>query len=280
MGPAGPEHGRPLRLGQRIGWTLTGRRRCTGIWNGTRRIACPTATPVPADGADSQCAACAAGDHGRALARDAALGDPGRAYVLYLAWFGPSLLKVGLTAADRGRDRLLEQGAIAAILLGTGSYTAIRRAERTVAAADAAAERLGTRAKADAWWALPDREERARQVLEARTTVLKSAPLPPEVSPCEPQVIDQADDFGLTEPIPDSYAEIKAITDGAVLAGTVLAVIGRRLLLDTIVGPTLADMPRIAGWQITATSDDTPTGLDLTPRNRPREDDDDQASLF
>ncbi|WP_372494494.1 DUF2797 domain-containing protein [Actinoallomurus purpureus] len=164
--PADREYARPVRIGQRIGWVLTGPRRCTGVWNGSRRIACPTATEVPEKGTDAQCPACAAGDRGRALARDATLGDDDRTYALYLAWFGAELLKVGLTAADRGRDRLLEQGAITAILLGTGPYTAVRRAERTIAASGLATERISARAKADAWWALPTGEVRARQVLD------------------------------------------------------------------------------------------------------------------
>ncbi|WP_433186200.1 DUF2797 domain-containing protein [Actinoallomurus sp. CA-150999] len=272
-------YARPVTVGQRIGWALTGPRRCIGVWNGTRRIACPTATPVPDNGTDAQCPACAAGDRGRALARDATLGDDHRTYVLYLAWFGTKLLKVGLTAADRGRDRLLEQGAITATLLGTGPYTAVRRAERAIAASGLAAERISGRAKADAWWALPAGEERARQVRHARTAVL-TAPLPPDIASCDPQILDQATDFGLTEPVPDSYAELKAVIGSAVLAGTVRAVIGRRLVLQTPTGAILADMRRIAGWQLTPTTTDLSTGLDLAPRNRPRDTDEDQPSLF
>lgn len=235
---------------------------------------------MPGHGADAQCPACAGSDRGRALARDTVLGDDDRTYTLYLAWFGPGLLKVGLTAADRGRDRLLEQGAIAAILLGTGPYTAIRRAERTISSAGLATERIGARAKADAWWTLPDSAERARHVLDARTAVLDHSPLPDGVTPRIPQVVDQTAAFGLTKPIPDSYTEVKTVSDAAVLTGTVRAVIGRRLLLNTPGGVILADMRRIAGWQITPTDTTEPKGLDLTPRNRPRGDHDDQPSLF
>lgn len=189
-------------------------------------------------------------------------------------------MKIGLTATNRGRDRLLEQGAITAILLGTGPHLVIRRAERAISAAGLAAERIGARAKADAWWALPDREERARQVLHARTTILDGSPLPDGVVPCDPQILDQAAAFGLAEPLPDSHTEVKAISDGATLSGNVRAIIGRRLLLDTSGGVILADMRRIAGWQLTHTDTTTTNGLDLTPRNRPRSDHEDQESLF
>ena len=235
---------------------------------------------MPEDGTDAQCQACAAGDRGRALARDATLGDDGRTYALYLAWFGPDLIKVGLTAADRGRDRLLEQGAITATMLGTGPYTTIRRAERTIATAGLASERLRARTKANAWWRLPEHADRIRHVTDARAAILAKTPLPPDVTQTDSEIIDQATDFGLTQPVPDAYAEIRAVSDSAVLAGTVLAIIGRCLLLDSTGGPLLADMRRIAGWQLTSTSTETPAGLDLIQRDRPRDDHEDQQPLF
>jgi hypothetical protein len=232
------------------------------------------------DGTDAQCRGCGAGDRGRALARDATLGDDGRTYALYLAWFGPELIKVGLTAADRGRDRLLEQGAITATLLCAGPYIAIRRAERTIAAVGLASERIGARAKAAAWWSLPERADRIRRVSDARTAILEKTPLPSDITPTRDDIIDQAADFGLTQPVPDAYAELRSVTDSAVLAGTVLAAIGRRLLLDSPSGPLLVDMRRVAGWQLTSTDADAPAGLDLVPRSRPRDDHEDQGSLF
>src|ERR1700678_1140170 len=90
------------------------------------RRPCLAAARMPAGTTDAQCPACAAADRGRQIARDTALGDDDRDYLLYLAWFGPSLVKIGLPAADRGRDRLLEQGAITFTPLATGPYTPIR----------------------------------------------------------------------------------------------------------------------------------------------------------
>ena len=131
----GPEISRPAVPGSPVTWTLHAPRQCTGAWTGTSRRPCPAAAQVPADGTDPQCPACAAADRGRQIARDAALGDDGREYLLYLAWFGPGLVKIGLTAADRGRNRLLEQGAIAYTPLAAGPYTPIRQVERLASAA-------------------------------------------------------------------------------------------------------------------------------------------------
>jgi Protein of unknown function (DUF2797) len=176
-GRAGREHRSQLQIGKHLGWVLVGPRRCVGIWSGTERLSCPAATPIPS-GTDAQCSACASGDRGRALARDATLGDDDRTYALYLAWFGSDLIKVGLTATDRGRDRLLEQGAITATLLGTGPYTPIRRAERTIAAAGLARERISPRAKAATWWDL--RSGRLPSPAPPHPPPITSPPSPPK----------------------------------------------------------------------------------------------------
>jgi hypothetical protein len=72
----------------------------------------PFGHPIPPPATRSQCDPCESADPGTMLARNATLDD-GREYALYLAWFGPDLTKVGLTATERGTDRLAEQGALA-----------------------------------------------------------------------------------------------------------------------------------------------------------------------
>lgn len=306
MRPAGPEQRRPIAPGQLLTWTLRGPRRCTGVWTGDARTPCPVATPIPATGTDAQCRRCAAADHGRALARDTVTDD--REFALYLAWFGPGLVKVGLTAADRGRDRLLEQGALAFTLLATGPHPAVRRAERAVAATGLATERLTARTKAGAWWNLPPQTERASHLTNAYTAIRDAVNgddrWPAQAAPTECRIIDQAADFGLRQPPPPTYSELAAVKDGATLAGRLTAIIGRSLFLDTATGPLLADMRRIAGWQFTlipaegrphrplardASPDASPDlpadlpepdGLDTTTRHLPRGDHDNQEHLF
>jgi hypothetical protein len=256
-------------------------RQCTGVWTGITRRQCPAAAQVPAHGPDAQCPACAAADRGRQIARDAALGDDGREYLLYLAWFGPGLIKIGLTAADRGRDRLLEQGAIAFTTLAAGPYTPIRQAERLASATGLASERISSRAKITGWWQLPPPGERAAELATVRDRVAGQVTWPRRIRllPCTPT--DQATDFGLDRLAPGAFTEAAHLADRAVLSGRILLVVGRRLLLETAIGPLLADMRHAAGWVIgPAGPQAIPGGLSLISRTPPRTPDDRQPTLF
>jgi hypothetical protein len=256
-------------------------RGCCGIWTGSHRIACPLESTV-ADGTDPQCPQCAAADRGRALARDA-IADDGRAYCLYLAWFGPGLLKVGLTAAERGQDRLLEQGAITHTLLAEGRYPVIRAAEQSVSAAGLARERIPARAKSAAWWNLPAADARLNEVTAAREAIVAHLTHPGAVLIPDGPVIDQAAAFGLGLDLPRSWAEVTAVDSGACLAGEVTLVAGRQLLLSTRHGYVLVDMRRVAGWPFTPTAGDgepADRGLTTVARTRPRNPDGTQSALF
>jgi hypothetical protein len=279
--PPGPEASRPAGPGTSLSWHLTGPRRCAGVWSGTARRPCPARAEITARGTDAQCPACALADRGRRIARDAALGDDGREYRLYLAWFGPGLVKIGLTAADRDRDRLLEQGAITFTMLAAGLYVPIRQAERLTAAAGLARERISAAAKAAAWPALPPPAERAAQVAAARKQVTSGARWPGPVRHLPEEITDQAGDFGLDREPVGTYQEVTGISDGALLSGQVRLIIGRDLLLDTPAGPLLADMRRAAGWAIRpADATASPAGLTLTIRPAPGAPDDRQQTLF
>jgi hypothetical protein len=268
--------------GERIAWALATPRTCTGAWTGTARRPCPARSQIPAGTTDTQCAACARADRGRQIARDAVPGDDGREYLLYLAWFGPGLVKIGLTAADRGRDRLLEQGAITFTVLAAGPYAPIRQAERLASAAGLAAERITARAKAAAWQQLPPPGERAALLTAARDQVTSRVPWPGRVRLVAAGITDQAGDFGLDGGPPGPYQEVTGISDGAVLAGRVRLAAGRHLLLDTPAGPLLCDMRRAAGWAIRSLpgTAPAPAGLALAGRSAPGGHDDVQQPLF
>lgn len=280
--PPGPEARRPACPGTSLSWYLGGPRRCTGAWAGTARRLCAARAEIPAGGTDAQCPACALADRGRQVAKGAALGDDGREYRLYLAWFGPGLVKTGLTAADRGRDRLLEQGAITFIMLAAGPYVPIRQAERLTAATGLARERIAAAAKAAAWQSLPPPAERAAQVAAARQQVTKFVTWPGRVRPLPEAITDQAGDFGLDRETVGTYQEVTGIGDGAFLTGRVRLVIGRDLLLDTPAGPLLVDMRRVSGWAIRPGTDAAapPAGLTLTARPVAGAPDDRQPTLF
>ena len=189
-------------------------------------------------------------------------------------------MKVGLTAADRDRDRLLEQGAITCTLLAAGPYPPIRLAEHRISIAKLAAERLAARAKATAWWQLPPAPERARQMRSARQRITAQMTWPSGLELLADTVTDQAGDFGLDEPVPGSYREVASLGSEPELAGTIRFIVGRRVLLDTASGPLLADMRRFAGWTITASAARTADGLGTVTRTQPEDRHDRQDTLF
>jgi glycosyltransferase involved in cell wall biosynthesis len=126
---SGREHERPVELGDAIGWEIVGPRRCIGIYDRQehRRRPCPADMLTPSEG---QCDLCQRADPSRLVARgQAPSGFEHAPFVLYLAWFGDGLHKVGITAERRGAGRLCEQGALSYCLLARGPFTAIRQAE-------------------------------------------------------------------------------------------------------------------------------------------------------
>lgn len=250
---------------------LSGSRRCVGFWSSEmrERHPCPGGMAI-GPGRVAQCDGCGIVDRGRRIARDQAVDD--REFVLYLAWFGPGLVKVGITAAERGRDRLLEQAAPAFTFLARGGLAPIRAAERTVASAGIARERIGHKAKSVAWWNLPPRTDRAAHLWDAAVQATEFFPQGVTVV-AAPEVEDQAVELGLDGGWPDTYGEVTGVGDRSVLGGRVLAVPGRHLLLDPGEGPPLlVDMRIVAGWPTTPPGRNTIAGITTTRRSRIAED--------
>jgi Protein of unknown function (DUF2797) len=245
-----------------VGYQLGGQRCCIGVWlaQQRRRRPCPFAHPIPPPATRAQCDPCMASDPGQMLARNAT-PDEGREYALYLAWFGPGLTKVGLTATERGTDRLAEQGALTFTWLARGRLPAVRAGEQRISASGLAPERCQRRTKLTAWWKLPDQTHRQDELHAAYQQITKTVLWPPGLGHEACAVIDQVDLFGLRA-LPDSCHEITSLASGAVLSGTVRCTVGRDLLLDTPDGPLLADTRLLAGWPLHPTTA-APTGLDL-----------------
>lgn len=275
-------HERVVGAGTEVGWLLGGPRRCTGAWlaGATERTPCPHHAEIDPGGGAVQCPACQSVDRGLALARDQILDD-GRTYLLYLAWFGDGLLKVGLTAEQRGDSRLLEQGALAYAFTARGSLPAIRRAELTVAASGLARERFKSRAKTDRWWSHGDVPHRRAVLSDARAQahgLLRGHAL--ELLADRP-VTDHVERFGLAGGAPESYRHVDGLAHGAVLAGTLRAPVGRHLFLDQADGadPLLLDTRLLTGWTLTAVTGRATAGVALAERVRPPEPDT-QEALF
>ncbi|MEV8098425.1 DUF2797 domain-containing protein [Kitasatospora sp. NPDC085879] len=269
---AGRRHERVVAAGTEVSWRLRGPRYCSGPWlaGETDRRPCPHRAEIEPSGGAVLCVPCQAVDRGLALARDRILDD-GRTYLLYLAWFGGDLAKVGLTAEQRGHARLQEQGAPVFTVVARGPLPAVRRAELTVSGAGLARERFGVRAKAEQWWHLPGPAERAARVAELRAAVVGLlAGHPVELFPAG-EVVDQVGLFGLTDGPPRTYREVVGLADGAAVSGTLRAPIGRQLFLDQPDGgePLLLDARRLTGWGLSPAPSGPCSGVEVRAHRRP-----------
>src|SRR3954452_13511605 len=124
--------GRALGWGKRVAFGVVegGVRTCVGA----RGHACPARAAVSGRSTGARCEECARLDRAHSVAADTLADDP-RPYHVYLAWFGPGMVKVGITAEERGSARLLEQGAVCFTWLGLGPLMAARRTEELLRAA-------------------------------------------------------------------------------------------------------------------------------------------------
>src|SRR3954464_12689407 len=133
---------------------------------GARGHACPVRAAVPGRSTGARCEECARLDRAHSVAADTIADDP-RPYHVYLAWFGPGMVKVGITAEERGSARLLEQGAVCFTWLGLGPLMAARRTEELLRAALQVPDRIPYAEKRAVRSGLPVAEaERAAEVEE------------------------------------------------------------------------------------------------------------------
>lgn len=222
-------------------------RRCVGA----RGHACPTRAPVPARSTGARCEECARLDRAHSVAADTIADDP-RPYRVYLAWFGPGMVKVGITAEERGSARLLEQGAVCFSWLGTGPLMAARRTEELLRAALGVPDRIPYAQKRTVRATLPaDPEERAAEVRELHARALSLGNWPESVrsEPC--QVTDHIPEFNLQNTDPATGAVTELVAGGRV-AGELVAAAGPDLHLDTggPRGVLVLDTRLLPGWEL------------------------------
>ncbi|MEU2389159.1 DUF2797 domain-containing protein [Streptomyces sp. NPDC007369] len=258
------ERSSPLAYGRPLAFTAQGERICLGVRRAGKRTPCPTAGRVPGRATSAQCPECARLDRSFSVAADTNAADP-RTYRVYLAWFGPGMVKVGITAEERGPARLLEQGAVTWAWLGRGPLMAGRRTEELLRAALAVPDRIPYARKRAARAALPAAADRAREVgdLHARAVGLPGWPSSLEPLACE--VTDNAEPFGLTGlPAPERVAT--AMVSGGAVVGRLAGAAGPDLhLADGLV----VDTRLMAGWELVAPAagrtTEVPTAAALTP---------------
>ncbi|MFJ3905080.1 DUF2797 domain-containing protein [Streptomyces sp. NPDC090025] len=255
----------PLAYGQPLAFrAVGGARRCSGA----RGNPCPLAATVPGRGTGGRCAECARLDRAHSVAADTMADDP-RPYRVYLAWFGPGLVKVGITGEERGPARLLEQGAVAFSWLGRGPLMAARRTEEVLRAALAVPDRIPYARKRAVRYGLPPAPERAREVAElhARAAAVPAWSETLEPLPC--RVTDHAGPFGLAgleERGTGPVAVVTELVDDGVVAGRLLAAAGPDLHLagPAADGGTLVlDTRLLTGWGLVAGPEDPHVSVPL-----------------
>ncbi|WP_244330660.1 DUF2797 domain-containing protein, partial [Streptomyces parvus] len=250
-----------LAYGAGLGFRAAGERHCVGA----RGNVCPLGAVVPGRSTGGRCAECARLDRAHSVAADTMADDP-RTYRVYLAWFGPGLVKVGITGEERGAARLREQGAVAFSWLGRGPLMAARRTEEVLRAALGVPDRIPYARKRVERGHLADTDERAAEVAElyARAAALEGRGWPESLERLPLEVVDQVGIFGLgraTEsgpvPLPVSapVRAVRELVDGGVVAGRLVAAAGPDLhLAVTGGGVVVLDTRLITGWDLAAES--------------------------
>ncbi|MFF8280617.1 DUF2797 domain-containing protein [Streptomyces lateritius] len=232
-----------LRYGRMIGFRAVDGRRCPGA----RGNACPLSAEVSPRATGGQCPECARLDRARSVAADTKVDDP-QPYRVYLAWFGPGMTKVGITAEARGDARLLEQGAVAFSWLGRGPLMAARRTEEQLRHALKVSDRIPYAGKRAVRHRLPSPLERRREIEELYRDAVA---LPGwgetlHTLPCE--VRDHAEVFGLVG-LPPLSGTVTELCENGVVAGQVLAAAGPDLHILDSEGRCLAvDTRLVRGW--------------------------------
>jgi len=202
----------------------------------------------------ARCEECARLDRAHSVAADTMADDP-RPYHVYLAWFGPGMVKVGITAVERGSARLLEQGAVTFNWLGQGPLMAARRAEELLRAALKVPDRIPYADKRAVRAALPGAAELVAEIreLHARVGRLDGWPESLRRAPFEP--VDHTDVFGLAG-LPAAEGVVSELVAGGVVSAELCAVAGPDLHLVTGQGVVVLDTRLMTGWELTAVADD------------------------
>ncbi|QKW07928.1 DUF2797 domain-containing protein [Streptomyces sp. NA04227] len=254
-------------LGERLAFRVAAGRRCLGVWRGGRWTPCPEEVAVPGTVTRAQCGDCARIDRAHSVAADTYADDP-RPYHVYLAWFGPGLLKVGITGAARGSARLLEQGAVAFTWLGAGPLMAARRAEELLRAALRVPDRIPYAQKRAVRGLLPGPEERATELgtLHARARALPAWPESLAPLPC--QVVDHEQEFGLGAlPAAGTPGVVGELVVGGTVAGRLIAAAGPDLYLaqKDARRVVIVDSRLLAGWQLVRAPEAAGTTVPVRP---------------
>ncbi|MEV6840448.1 DUF2797 domain-containing protein [Streptomyces sp. NPDC051133] len=237
-----------LPWGKRVAFAVPegARRTCVGA----RGHVCPVRAAVSGRSTGARCEECARLDRAHSVAADTIADDP-RPYRVYLAWFGPGMVKVGITALERGPARLLEQGAVCFSWLGTGPLMAARRTEELLRAALRVPDRIPYAEKRAVRSALPAAaDERGAEVRELHARARALAQWPESLRPAECHVVDHMGVFGLVG-APAALGEVLELVPGGAVSGELAAAAGPDLHLAVEGrGAVVLDTRLMTGWEL------------------------------
>ncbi|WP_282087593.1 DUF2797 domain-containing protein [Streptomyces tendae] len=241
-----------LARGKRVAFGVAegGVRTCVGA----RGNACPVRAGVPGRSTGARCEECARLDRVHSVAADTMADDP-RPYHVYLAWFGPGLVKVGITAVERGSARLLEQGAVCFSWLGHGPLMAARRTEELLRAALGVPDRIPYAHKRAVRAALPESaSERAAEIAGLHARAVALGGWPEALTPEPFRGVDHAGVFGIdgAERGSAAVAEVAELVAGGAIGGELVAAAGPDLHLATERGVVVLDTRLMTGWELLA----------------------------
>ncbi|MEU8431422.1 DUF2797 domain-containing protein [Streptomyces sp. NPDC029216] len=260
------ERSSPLSCGQPLAFAARGERHCLGVRRAGKRTPCPAGRTVPGRAGSAQCPECARLDRSFSVAADTNAADP-RPYRVYLAWFGPGMVKVGITAEERGPVRLLEQGAVTWAWLGRGPLMAARRTEELLRAALGVPDRIAYARKRAVRAGLPGEPERAREVAELHARAAGLAGWPESLERLGCEITDHAGPFGLAG-LPVPARVVTELVPGAAVVGRLVGAAGPDLhFADGLV----VDTRLLAGWELAAAPERAVTDAPLTDIAPPAE---------
>ncbi|TGB10417.1 DUF2797 domain-containing protein, partial [Streptomyces sp. MZ04] len=230
-----------------VGFRVGGPRRCVGA----RGNPCPDAAVVAGKATQARCAECARLDRAHSVAADTIADDP-RTYRVYLAWFGPGMVKVGITREERGAARLLEQGAVAFGWLGRGPLMAARRTEELLRVALKVPDRISYARKRAVRAALPGVEERRAEVERMYGFAVALDGWPESLERLPADVVDHGEAFGVERLSGVPGHAVTELVDGGVVSGELVAVAGPDLCLDDAGRLVVLDSRLLRGWRLEA----------------------------
>ncbi|NGO09484.1 DUF2797 domain-containing protein [Streptomyces sp. HC44] len=250
-----------LPWGKRVAFGVVtgGVRTCVGA----RGNSCPVRAAVSGRSVGAQCEECARLERAHSVAADTVADDP-RPYHVYLAWFGSGMVKVGITAVERGEARLLEQGAVVFSWLGRGPLMAARRSEELLRTALGVPDRIAYDAKRAVRSALPEAAVRVAEVeaMHAKAVGLGGWPEALERMPFV--AVDHAGVFGLGS-LPAAVGVVSELVPGGVVAGELVAAAGPDLHLAGERGVVVLDTRLMRGWELSAVGHGEPAGAVTVP---------------